>query len=68
LWGDIKRFTKNNYLVVNRDLYELLLLNFIRGGNFEGEMVIIGYMNDHELYTKKFLYKSESLDFIRIFV
>ncbi|AET03092.1 hypothetical protein MTR_8g062650 [Medicago truncatula] len=32
LWGGIKRFTKNNYLVVNRDLYELLLLNFIRGG------------------------------------
>jgi len=59
LWEDIKRFTKNNYLVVNRDLYELLLLNFIRGGYFERVMVVIGHMNDHELYTDKFLYKSE---------
>jgi hypothetical protein len=55
------RFTKNNYLVVNRDLYELLLLNFIRGGYFERVMVIIGHMNYHELYTEKFLYKREFL-------
>lgn len=61
LWGDIKRFMKNNYLVVNRDLYELLLLNFIRGGYFERVMEVIGHMNDRNMYTDKFLYKSEFL-------
>ncbi|MCI04962.1 pentatricopeptide repeat-containing protein [Trifolium medium] len=61
LWGDIKRFMKNSYLVVHRDLYELLLLNFIQGGYFERVMEVIGHMNDRNMYTDKLMYKSEFL-------
>ncbi|CAI8609499.1 unnamed protein product [Vicia faba] len=61
LWGDIKRFMKNSYLVVDRDLYELLLLNFIQGGYFERLMEVIGHMNDHNMYTDKLMYKNEFL-------
>ncbi|XP_045788374.1 pentatricopeptide repeat-containing protein At4g17616 [Trifolium pratense] len=61
LWGDIKRFMKNSYLVVDRDLYELLLLNFIQGGYFERVMEVIGHMNDRNMYTNKLMYKSEFL-------
>ncbi|XP_058734787.1 pentatricopeptide repeat-containing protein At4g17616-like [Vicia villosa] len=61
LWGDIKRFKKNSYLVVDRDLYELLLLNFIQGGYFERVMEVIGHMNGHNMYTDKLMYKSEFL-------
>ncbi|XP_027334297.1 pentatricopeptide repeat-containing protein At4g17616 [Abrus precatorius] len=61
LWGDIKRSIKSGNLVGNADLYELLLLNFLRGGYFERVMEIIGYMRDHNMYTDKWMYKSEFL-------
>ncbi|GAU25471.1 hypothetical protein TSUD_71250 [Trifolium subterraneum] len=61
LWGDIKRFMKNSHLAVDRDLYELLLLNFIQGGYFERVMEVIGHMNDRNMYTDKLMYKSEFL-------
>lgn len=61
LWGDIKRFMKNGNLVGNRDLYELLLLNFIQGGYFERVMEVIGHMRDHNMYIDKWMYKSEFL-------
>jgi pentatricopeptide repeat protein len=61
LWGDIKRFMKNSYLAVDRDLYELLLLHFIQGGYFERVMEVIGHMNDRNMYTDKLMYKSEFL-------
>ena len=35
LWGDIKRNMEKGNLVVNRDLYDTLILNFLRGGYFE---------------------------------
>lgn len=61
LWGDIKRLMKNNNFVVNRDLGELVLLNFIRGGYFERVMEVIGHMRDRNMYTDKSMYKSEFL-------
>ncbi|KAJ1415067.1 Tetratricopeptide-like helical domain superfamily [Sesbania bispinosa] len=61
LWGDIKRFMKSGNLVGNRDLYELLLLNFLRGGYFERVMEVISHMRDHSMYTDKSMYKSEFL-------
>ncbi|KAL2322974.1 hypothetical protein Fmac_027353 [Flemingia macrophylla] len=61
LWGDIKRFMRSGNLVADRDLYELLLLNFLRGGYFERVMEVISHMRDHNMYTDKWLYKSEFL-------
>lgn len=61
LWGEIKRFMRNGSLKVNRDLYELLLLNFLQGGYFERVMEVIGDMRDQNIYTDKWMYKSEFL-------
>ncbi|KAI9089036.1 hypothetical protein K1719_029315 [Acacia pycnantha] len=61
LWGDIKRFTSNGSLKPNRDLYESLLLNFLRGGYFERVMEVIGHMRDQNMYTDKWMYKSKFL-------
>ncbi|CAJ1943214.1 unnamed protein product [Sphenostylis stenocarpa] len=61
LWGDIKRFMKSDSLVGSRDLYELLLLNFLRGGYFERVMEVISHMKDHNMYPDKWIYKSEFL-------
>ena len=61
LWGEIKRFMKGGGLLANRDLYELLLLNFLRGGYFERVMEVIDHMRDHNMYTDKWMYKNEFL-------
>ncbi|XP_057421300.1 pentatricopeptide repeat-containing protein At4g17616 [Lotus japonicus] len=61
VWGDIKRLMKGADLVGNRDLYELLLLNFLRGGYFERVMEVIDHMRNHNMYTDKWMYKSEFL-------
>lgn len=61
LWGDIKRHMKSRNIVVSRDLYELLLMNFIRGGYFERVMEVVGYMKDQNMYTDKWMYKCEFL-------
>ncbi|KAE9597425.1 putative pentatricopeptide [Lupinus albus] len=61
LWGDIKRFMRNSSLVAHRDLYELLLMNFLRGGYFERVMEVIGHMKDHNMYNDKCIYKNEFL-------
>nr|KYP51482.1 Pentatricopeptide repeat-containing protein At4g17616 family [Cajanus cajan] len=61
LWGDIKRFMRSGNLEGNRDLYELLLLNFLRGGYFERVLEVISHMKDHNMYTDKWMYKSEFL-------
>lgn len=61
LWGDIKRNMDSRNLEVSRGLYELLLLNFLRGGHFERTMEVIGYMKERNMYTDKWLYKDEFL-------
>ncbi|OVA00468.1 Pentatricopeptide repeat [Macleaya cordata] len=61
LWGDIRRRMDSGDLMANRDLHELLLWNFIRGGYFERVMEIIGYMQKHGMYTDKWKYKREFL-------
>ncbi|XP_025015645.2 pentatricopeptide repeat-containing protein At4g17616 [Ricinus communis] len=61
IWGDIKRNMKNRNFLVSRDLYELLLVNFLRGGYFERVMEVAGYMKECKMYTDKWMYKSEFL-------
>lgn len=61
LWGDIKRNMESGNLVVNRDLYEFILLNFLRGGYFERVMEVIGYMKEHGMYIDKWWLKVEFL-------
>ncbi|XP_073129482.1 pentatricopeptide repeat-containing protein At4g17616 [Henckelia pumila] len=65
LWGDIKKRMSNQNTVYNRDLYELLLLNFIRGGYFERVMELIGFMSKNSMYLDKWNYKAEFLMFHR---
>ncbi|KAK4422254.1 Pentatricopeptide repeat-containing protein [Sesamum alatum] len=61
LWGDIKRSMENQNTVYNRDLYELLLLNFIRGAYFERVMEVIGFMMENNMFLDKWSYKTEFL-------
>ncbi|KAL6985872.1 hypothetical protein U1Q18_019244 [Sarracenia purpurea var. burkii] len=61
LWGDIKRNIENGTLVVNQDLCEFLLLNFLRGGYFERVMEAIGYMKEQGMYIDKWMLKIEFL-------
>ncbi|PRQ18446.1 putative pentatricopeptide [Rosa chinensis] len=61
LWGDMKRNMDNGNLVVSRDLYEYLLLNFVRGGYFERVMEVINYMKEHSMFADKWMYRSEFL-------
>ncbi|KAL0297248.1 UNVERIFIED_CONTAM: Pentatricopeptide repeat-containing protein [Sesamum radiatum] len=65
LWGDIKRSMENQNTMYNRDLYELLLLNFIRGGYFERVMEVIGFMMENNMFLDKWSYKTEFLKFHR---
>ncbi|KAK6116840.1 hypothetical protein DH2020_049406 [Rehmannia glutinosa] len=65
LWGDIKRSMGNRNTVYNRDLYELLLLNFLRGGYFERVMEVIGFMMENGMFLDKWSYKNEFLKFHR---
>ncbi|KAJ0079102.1 hypothetical protein Patl1_24008 [Pistacia atlantica] len=61
LWGDIKRNMATGTLAVNRDLFEIMLLNFLKGGYFERVMEVINYMKEHNMYIDKWMYKSEFL-------
>ncbi|KVH87770.1 pentatricopeptide repeat-containing protein At4g17616 [Cynara cardunculus var. scolymus] len=61
LWGDIKRCSNDGSLLINRDLYEFLILNFLKGGYFERVMEVIGCMKAHCMYLDKWLYRSEFL-------
>ncbi|XP_050225456.1 pentatricopeptide repeat-containing protein At4g17616 [Mercurialis annua] len=61
LWGDIKRHMKTTNFLVSRDLYESLLLNFLRGGYFERVMEVAGHMKERKMCTDKGMYKSEFL-------
>ncbi|GFZ00846.1 pentatricopeptide repeat (PPR) superfamily protein [Actinidia rufa] len=63
LWGDIKRNMEKGNLVVNRDLYETLILNFLRGGYFERVLEVIGCMEKGGMYIDKWMFKFEFLKF-----
>ena len=63
LWGDIKRNMEKGNLVVNRDLYDTLILNFLRGGYFERVLEVIGYMEKGGMYIDKWMFKFEFLKF-----
>nr|XP_043627371.1 pentatricopeptide repeat-containing protein At4g17616 [Erigeron canadensis]XP_043627372.1 pentatricopeptide repeat-containing protein At4g17616 [Erigeron canadensis] len=60
LWGDIRSSDEGN-LSFNRDLYEVLILNFLKGGYFERVMEVIGCMKKHGMYPDKGFYRSEFL-------
>ncbi|KAJ0079103.1 hypothetical protein Patl1_24009 [Pistacia atlantica] len=53
LWGDIKRNMATGNLAVNRDLFEIMLLNFLKGGYFERVMEVINYIKGHNMYIDK---------------
>ncbi|KAL9246891.1 hypothetical protein vseg_020372 [Gypsophila vaccaria] len=59
IWGDIKRYTARGCSLAHRDLYELVLINFLRGGYFERVMEVLGLMKDHGMYADRWLYKHE---------
>lgn len=61
LWGDIKRSMENQNTVYTRELYELLLLSFIRGGYFERVMEVIHFMMQNGMFLDKWCYKTEFL-------
>ncbi|KAJ8747553.1 hypothetical protein K2173_013088 [Erythroxylum novogranatense] len=61
LWGDMKKNMKSGNLEMSRDLYELLLLSFIRGGYFERVMEVIDQMKEQGMYTDKGMYRAEFL-------
>ncbi|XP_047316254.1 pentatricopeptide repeat-containing protein At4g17616 [Impatiens glandulifera] len=63
IWGDIKRSKENRNVVTSKDLLELLILNFIRGGYFERVMEIVEVMKEHEMHADKWLCKNEFLKF-----
>ncbi|KAG6417107.1 hypothetical protein SASPL_119257 [Salvia splendens] len=65
LWGDIKRSTVNRNTVYKRELYELVLLNFIQGGYFERVMEVIHLMMENDMFLDKWGYKTEFLKFHR---
>ncbi|CAN4116395.1 unnamed protein product [Withania somnifera] len=61
LWGDIKRNLENCRNLNTRDLYEFLLLNFLRGGYFHRVMEVIGLMKENGMYLDKWMYRNEFL-------
>lgn len=63
LWGDMKRKMENGSLWVDRDVYEFLVLSFIRGGYFGTVMEVVGYMKERNLYIDKWMFKLEFLKF-----
>ncbi|KAL1557336.1 pentatricopeptide repeat-containing protein isoform X2 [Salvia divinorum] len=65
LWGDIKRSMVNRNTVYKRELYELVLLNFIQGGYFERVMEVIHLMMENGMFLDKWCYKTEFLKFHR---
>ncbi|KAG1368020.1 pentatricopeptide repeat-containing protein [Cocos nucifera] len=63
LWGDIRRRLEDGVLTVDRDLFELFLWNFLKGGYFERVLEIINYMIEQNMYIDKWKCKREFLKF-----
>ncbi|KAK0587191.1 hypothetical protein LWI29_018832 [Acer saccharum] len=62
LWGDIKRNTESGILLLSRDLYEFILLNFLRGGYFERVIEVIGFMKENTQQITSQLWRSWSVE------
>ncbi|WOL16693.1 pentatricopeptide repeat-containing protein [Canna indica] len=63
LWGEIRRQIECGALTADRDLFDSLLLNFLRGGYFERAMEVIDYMLKHNMYVDKWKYRREFLKY-----
>lgn len=61
IWGEIKRWLEVGVLPPDRDLFECLLWNFIRGGYFERAMEIASYMEESHMYVDKWRFRREFL-------
>ncbi|XP_039123038.1 pentatricopeptide repeat-containing protein At4g17616 isoform X2 [Dioscorea cayenensis subsp. rotundata] len=61
VWGDIKRKLEEGVLIPDRDLFECLLWNFLRGGYFERVMETIDFMIKHKMFIDKWKYKKDFL-------
>lgn len=63
LWGDIKRYMNCGCSLASRDLYELLIMNFLRGGYFERVMEVLNHMKERSMCADSWLYKNEFLKY-----
>ncbi|CAK9133869.1 unnamed protein product [Ilex paraguariensis] len=63
VYSSLEMYTQKGNLLVNRDLYEFLLRNFLRGGYFERVLEVIGYIKEHGMFLDKSMYKIEFLKF-----
>ncbi|THU66994.1 hypothetical protein C4D60_Mb05t20010 [Musa balbisiana] len=63
LWGEMRRQMEYGMLAADRDLFDCLLWNFLRGGYFERAMEIINYMLKHNMYVDKWKYRREFLKY-----
>ncbi|KAJ8541456.1 hypothetical protein K7X08_002272 [Anisodus acutangulus] len=63
LWGDIKRNMDSRKKLNTRDLYEFLLLNFLRGGYFHRVIEVIGLMKENGMFLDKWMYRHEFLKY-----
>ncbi|KAG6525498.1 hypothetical protein ZIOFF_015454 [Zingiber officinale] len=61
LWGDIRRQMECGALSANRDLFDCLLWNFLKGGYFARSMEIVDYMLKNNVYVDKWKYRMEFL-------
>ncbi|CAA6667010.1 unnamed protein product [Spirodela intermedia] len=61
IWGRSRGGWKAGVLSPDRDLFERLLWNFIRGGYFERAMEIAGYMEESHMYVDKWRFRREFL-------
>ncbi|XP_051119319.1 pentatricopeptide repeat-containing protein At4g17616 [Andrographis paniculata] len=61
LWADVKRSMESQHKVCSRDVLEMLLIAFIRGGYFERVMEIIGFMRKNKMFLDKWRCKNEFL-------
>ncbi|XP_074589880.1 pentatricopeptide repeat-containing protein At4g17616 isoform X1 [Curcuma longa] len=62
LWEDIRRQMECGALSANRDLFDCLLWNFLKGGYFARSMEIIDYMLKNNVYVDKWKYRMEFLN------
>lgn len=63
LWEDIRRQMECGALSANRDLFDCLLWNFLKGGYFARSMEIIDYMLKNNVYVDKWKYRMEFLKY-----
>uniref|UniRef100_A0A0D9WZ19 Pentacotripeptide-repeat region of PRORP domain-containing protein n=1 Tax=Leersia perrieri TaxID=77586 RepID=A0A0D9WZ19_9ORYZ len=57
LWGEIKCRFQYGELVMDRDLLDCLILNFLKAGYFARVMEVLSYMSNHKMHCDKWKYR-----------